>query len=656
MTEPLSVVSRISSLTHLMECPNFFVMDDIKFPVGNDLPESLYSRLEKIEESLIQSKNKLDEFEKRGEFQKYISEFDFYTFLKNYYQNRKNAQIVTNAWLKCSEMIVNNNLIGERDRIAVFYNAELPGAFISATNHYCKTHNVQFNWLASSYLPSEQEKKGEALDDKYGLYENYRNNWIMGKDMNGDLTRVDNLLKIKATVLNKFSHGVDLYFSDAGMAVNEDYNRQETINILLNFGQILSGLMVLRRGGSFCTKQYTFFRPLNISLIMLLSNLFESFQIVKPSTSRPANSEVYLIGLDFIGLTAELEKRLLGIFQSYLDIGDIDIASNMTFYQYSPRVKLILDRICEISADFFVENQKSLIDEIVNKINSTDNVELLKESLLPIRLMKEDEYIQSVRIRKLDYKLQLKTKKAKSATGTGESDYFPFYINKMAKTYNSPINYRNIKIVAESLYSCPLPYVLGQVEKAYRSYITKPVKKIIDATGNVGVDTMLLTYTFNKTLEKLTVYEINEPTFNVLSENIKNIGKIIEKIEIKATIAPILGDSVTAIEKLEKGQIDLIYFDPPWGGPGYDKTGTIELRLGSYTIGAIAGLSYGKSIRYVICKVPKNFSKNQFEEEINSYCNANGIPIDYYIYEVDIMNQHNDDVSYRLFFVINIGL
>jgi hypothetical protein len=598
----------------------------------------------------------LDEFEKRGEFQKYISEFDFYTFLKNYYQNRKNAQIVTNAWLKCSEMIVNNNLIGERDRIAVFYNAELPGAFISATNHYCKTHNVQFNWLASSYLPSEQEKKGEALDDKYGLYENYRNNWIMGKDMNGDLTRVDNLLKIKATVLNKFSHGVDLYFSDAGMAVNEDYNRQETINILLNFGQILSGLMVLRRGGSFCTKQYTFFRPLNISLIMLLSNLFESFQIVKPSTSRPANSEVYLIGLDFIGLTAELEKRLLGIFQSYLDIGDIDIASNMTFYQYSPRVKLILDRICEISADFFVENQKSLIDEIVNKINSTDNVELLKESLLPIRLMKEDEYIQSVRIRKLDYKLQLKTKKAKSATGTGESDYFPFYINKMAKTYNSPINYRNIKIVAESLYSCPLPYVLGQVEKAYRSYITKPVKKIIDATGNVGVDTMLLTYTFNKTLEKLTVYEINEPTFNVLSENIKNIGKIIEKIEIKATIAPILGDSVTAIEKLEKGQIDLIYFDPPWGGPGYDKTGTIELRLGSYTIGAIAGLSYGKSIRYVICKVPKNFSKNQFEEEINSYCNANGIPIDYYIYEVDIMNQHNDDVSYRLFFVINIGL
>jgi len=45
---------------------------------------------------------------------------------------------VTNGFLKCYEIINEMDLIPENnniDKLNVFFNAELPGAFISATNH-----------------------------------------------------------------------------------------------------------------------------------------------------------------------------------------------------------------------------------------------------------------------------------------------------------------------------------------------------------------------------------------------------------------------------------------------------------------------------------------------------------------------------------------
>ena len=49
------------------------------------------------------------------------------------------------------------------------------------------------------------------------------------------------------------------------------------------------------------TKQYTFFSPLNISLLAIITNLFEEIIICKPMSSKPVNSEVYIISKGYLG-------------------------------------------------------------------------------------------------------------------------------------------------------------------------------------------------------------------------------------------------------------------------------------------------------------------------------------------------------------------
>ena len=52
--------------------------------------------------------------------------------------------------------------------------------------------------------------------------------------------------------------------------MSNDYNAQEVLHMKANLGQIICGLVVLKNGGSFVTKQYTYFHPTTIAYIAVL--------------------------------------------------------------------------------------------------------------------------------------------------------------------------------------------------------------------------------------------------------------------------------------------------------------------------------------------------------------------------------------------------
>jgi cap1 methyltransferase len=59
--------------------------------------------------------------------------------------------------------------------------------------------------------------------------------------------------------------------------------------------QFLCMFMVLRKGGNFVCKIFDCFTPFTVGLLYLLYRHFEDFSILKPCTSRPANSERYVV-------------------------------------------------------------------------------------------------------------------------------------------------------------------------------------------------------------------------------------------------------------------------------------------------------------------------------------------------------------------------
>lgn len=259
-----------------------------------------------LDELLKREKSKLDEIPP-AVYHTIASSMDVFRTLKYKLSNFYSMQISTNASMKMYELLSTFNLI-YKDNFNVFCNAELPGSFITTINHYIKTKTqYNYDWLACSYLGED----GTTLGDYYGLYEKNLDHWIMDKYMNGDISKLTNVTKIAYRVKRKFPNGVDLYTSDIGVDVSTNYNDQEEKMLMLNSMQILCGILCLAKGGSMITKQFTFFTPFNRSLIQLLTTIFEEVHITKPETSRPINSEIYIVCLRFKGINVGLQRRLL---------------------------------------------------------------------------------------------------------------------------------------------------------------------------------------------------------------------------------------------------------------------------------------------------------------------------------------------------------
>ena len=305
-----------------------------------------------IHRNVNDNKDKLNNIPEQ-EFIQLSSSLDLYGGLRREFLN-KGFPFATNASLKMYELIKEMNLIDCNEPIRAFCDAELPGSFIVAINHYVKTicsssdfempygygteryletPPLRFDWVGSSYYPEAASKEGDEtiLGDQYGFYANNRDNWLMGPkpnampetsgDITGDITNGNVIKLLTAAVHKRFEDtgGATIATSDAGIDVSADYSSQEKNTALLNYGQIVAAILSLAPGGHMVTKQYTFIHPFNRSVIALVSFLFEESYVVKPVTSRPGNSEIYLVGKYFRGIDETLTNGLLNRFMAYAE-------------------------------------------------------------------------------------------------------------------------------------------------------------------------------------------------------------------------------------------------------------------------------------------------------------------------------------------------
>ena len=306
---------------------------------------------------------------------------DLYRNLRDLLSRKYNMYNATNASLKMYEMLMQMKLVDcatlEDNALNSFSNAELPGAFIIAINHYLKTKcpGKKFNWLGSSYFPAAAAATGNftILEDKFKLYANNRDRWLMGPrpnalpkgmdDITGDVSDPNTVISLGIGVKSRFlnTSGAVLYTSDIGIDVTKDYAGQEENTSNLNYGQIISGLLSLAPGGNFVTKQYTFFTPFSRSLIALVAGFFDETYITKPATSRPGNSEIYLIGKGFKGISTEMTEALTDrseLFQT-LGVNPSTLGSLVT-----PEMLAVVDPILyKIAKEFFMDIQIKFIEE-----------------------------------------------------------------------------------------------------------------------------------------------------------------------------------------------------------------------------------------------------------------------------------------------------
>ncbi|KAK6489450.1 cap-specific mRNA (nucleoside-2'-O-)-methyltransferase 1-like isoform X1 [Huso huso] len=117
-----------------------------------------------------------------------------------------------------------------------------------------------------------------------------------GVDGDGDITRPENISAFRNFVLESTDgKGVHFLMADGGFSVEGQENIQEILSKQLLLCQFLTGLSVIRTGGHFLCKTFDLFTPFSVGLIYLLHCCFERISLFKPVTSRPANSERYVV-------------------------------------------------------------------------------------------------------------------------------------------------------------------------------------------------------------------------------------------------------------------------------------------------------------------------------------------------------------------------
>jgi len=317
-----------------------------------------------------------------------------------------NAEVVTNAWLKMYEMMpfvdpILDNIQKKRNKVFQSMSfAEAPGNFMLAINHYMESNypSIEWRWAANSYRHRLQSTK--YLEDSYGLMRKYPQKWWFGSDGDGDITSPDNIRTFTAQA--KTMGLFHLVTSDVKYVPEEEnYDEEETINIPVHLGHILCCLTTLKKGGTVILKHLNLCESQTVSLLWILAGCFNNLQITKPETSKPANSETYIIATGYKkNLTRTEIDRLLQIMQ-YIRYMNTESGSPCIFHKEDiPEafVNAIHDAMNRLS-----EHQIQFLQRDISMFSKYKNSSLRKinEDFAEIRQKHAQQWMQKQKIKPL---------------------------------------------------------------------------------------------------------------------------------------------------------------------------------------------------------------------------------------------------------------
>lgn len=226
-----------------------------------------------------------------------------------------------------------HDILYKTPRLKVAHIAEGPGGFMEAMLNFRNQmdfHNDRFYGI--TLYPSNKEIPGWRKTHNL-LKQNPNISIIYGKDKTGDIYNPENILDFKQKVGK-----ADIVTADGGFDFSIDFNKQEELALRLIFCEMICALAVQKKGGLFVCKVFDLYTHMSIKFIYLLKCLYDTVHIYKPSTSRPANSEKYIIATGFKGIDDVYFNELLNVVNIWRNMDDkhymVDILGDIPYSFY----------------------------------------------------------------------------------------------------------------------------------------------------------------------------------------------------------------------------------------------------------------------------------------------------------------------------------
>ena len=269
------------------------------------------------------------------------------------YDPKKVYPIITRAYFKLWEILSDTKVLDQYkgQPIKIANLAEGPGGFIQCLLDY-RNRQHEAEWKQDQYYAitikqditreelkrvQDWEWKGAVAYFKKVKAENYQVIRSYGSTGDGNMINLENIENFSQLVGDQ---KCQLITGDGGISLEiEQYKTQEYDNMKLFFAEILTALRNQAQGGVFILKIYDIYYEMTFQMIELLTYYYAQVRLIKPHTSRPANSEKYLVCTGFRGITTENIQLLTELFDTWIKSNQF--ASHLLSFYENPESSLI---------------------------------------------------------------------------------------------------------------------------------------------------------------------------------------------------------------------------------------------------------------------------------------------------------------------------
>ena len=134
-----------------------------------------------------------------------------------------------------------------------------------------------------------------------------------GSDKTGNLISIDNFMDCATKYRNK----MEIITADGGFDFSVDFNNQENMATQLILCEVFYALAMQKQGGTFILKIFDVFHKATVDILYLLCYYYTNVSVMKPHTSRIANSEKYIVCQGFkIAHSGKIIEQISGLFSS----------------------------------------------------------------------------------------------------------------------------------------------------------------------------------------------------------------------------------------------------------------------------------------------------------------------------------------------------
>ena len=279
-----------------------FIMEINKDEISGIDTNLLIKINHELHERIMNYKNKINKYYKNklwDKYKKFSNEYEliFSTPINN---NIALYNPLSRAFFKLWEILEDfndeiflNPRTENHDKINCLFLAESPGSFCEAMQKWRFLKGFKLDNYSGISLKSSSDKIPDWKSNNHFMK---KINVLWGRDGTGNLYNLDNIEYLH-DVLGRNSQ--EFITGDGGFDFSNDFNNQETISLRLIICEILSALLLQKEGGKFLLKIFDMFNPCTIKILQILKLFWKKIYVIKPLTSRPANSEKYILCSDF---------------------------------------------------------------------------------------------------------------------------------------------------------------------------------------------------------------------------------------------------------------------------------------------------------------------------------------------------------------------